>query len=529
MAGISIGITSDVRDFLKGTGDIEQALDDVSDALDDVAADAKKDSAKIGRELSKETKDASKDAGKSLERVESSFKELAAGAKRETKQASEALSRNTKEGTSQARQDLEELGKEARQNAAETFSSFDGSAQSFADGIQGTLGGIVSELGPVGAAAGAAGALGIGLIMAAMENGQAESEEFKQSVADLATEFIETGDVGETSIGFIVDRLKELATETDGSKDSLEKLRKVADDSGTSFADLAQAYAGNGDGLKELIKKYKDLEQATQDANVAAQQAGKPLGDIQRRANGLAVLNDYLDQTKKKYDEAAEQERLFVESGGEALATKAAAIDSIQDSVDGAAGSWEDYQNKETGAIDPAAFLAGVQARLQASNDYASNLEAAQARLSPEAYQYLVDQGIDFAPMLAAILAGGDEMVNNFDSTFTAAAEAGKSAVEGTLPSEFGVTAKVDADTSEAESKTKATETKPRETTVKAKADTKDAEVKLDGLASKGRTATIGTSADTSGAASDLSAFLNRKRTLTITADIVTRTGQKVD
>ncbi|MGK9146667.1 hypothetical protein KXS11_03445 [Plantibacter flavus] len=533
MAGISISLLADVRDWLRGAKQASQGVEDISDSLDDLARDAKSSARKMGDELGDETKDGARDATNSLDRVEDSFRDLAVSARRETGEASDALARNTKEGTSRAKRDLEELGNEAKQNAAETFSSFDGSAESFADGLQGTLGGVVSGLGPIGAALGAAGALGIGLIMAELDRGTERSEEFRASVSELAAEYIETGKVGAASLDFILDRMKALATETGEGKTNLSDLYDVAKKSGSSFEDLADAYAGNTEQIDEMLdagKEYLKQLEEQDNKNVSRTRSGKQVNKtMEEQTEAQRDYNAYLEEAKTKADEAAAAQEHYAQAGGPEMEAKAEAIGSIQDAVDDAAGSWEDYQDKETGAVDPSAYLAGLQARISAANEYAGNLEAAQARLSPEAYQYLVDQGIDFAPMLAAILAGGDEMINNFNSTFTTAAEAGKSAVENTLPDEFDVTAKVDADTTEAETKTTATEKKDRSTTVKAKADTKDAEAKLDEVVAKTRVATIGTAADTTGASNTLYNFMNQSRTVTVTAVVVDRNGKKID
>jgi len=501
VAGISISLLSDVRDFLRGTRDASTGIEEVGDSLDDLVTDARTSAGRMGDELGDETRQGARDAERSLERVEDSFRDLASRARRETGEASDALARNTQQGTSRARRDLEELGSEARQNAAETFSSFDGSAESFADGIQGTLGGIVSSLGPIGAAAGAAGAIGIGLIMAAMDASEQRNEDYKESVAELAAEYIETGNVGAASLEFLADRMKALATETDDGKVSLSDIYDVAKRSGSSFRDLAEAYSGSAEELAELTKRNDDyLEQLRKEADAVdttAKGGAQKYSSLIKQIDAQEKYNGYLAEASSAAKDAAEQQAQYAAAGGPEMEAKAEAIGSIQDAVDDAAGSWEDYQDKESGAVDPAAYLAGLQARLEAASSYADNLAVAQSKLDPAAYQYLVDQGIDFAPMLAAILAGGDEMITNFNNTFTTAAEAGKSAVEDTLPDEFDVTAKVDADTTEAETKTKETEKKPRETTVKAKADTKQAETDLAAVASKGRTATITAAAST--------------------------------
>jgi hypothetical protein len=253
--GIEIDIAANTRDFQRGTKDVEKSLEQVADALDDVSKDAGKAGDKLGDGLS----DGAKDASQSVERLEQSFKDVADASKRETKTAGTAMKDNTKDATTAAARDLGELKDEAVQNASETFSSFDGSMTSFADGIQGTFGGIVSSMGPVGAAIGAAGAIGIGLMIAEFEKGKEAEAEFRQRVSELAANLIEAGGDGAEGLKQIADGIKSLALESEDGKKKLIDVAKEADAAGVSVKGLAQAYAGNADALEEYGKKALDV------------------------------------------------------------------------------------------------------------------------------------------------------------------------------------------------------------------------------------------------------------------------------
>lgn len=511
--GIEIDIAANTRDFQKGVQDVDKELSNVADSLDGLAD---------------ETKDSSRASLKEVDKLESGFKSLADTAQRETKAGGDAMGRNFKAGTSSAKSDLAELGNEAKVNAAETFSSFDGSASSFADGIQGTLGGIVSSLGPIGAAAGAAGALGIGLIMSATDKAGTQTEEYKAKVAELGQEFIDAGGVSETSLDYMVDKLKEMATETDDSKDNLKELRTSADKTGGSFDDLAQAYAGNADALDDQIDYLKDVVEANDEAGASATRfSGKGSWAARKRKEAAEGQIKDLEKVRKSTEEAAEAEQLWLESGGAEIEAKASQIGSIQDAVDDAAGSWEDYQDKESGALDPTAYLAGVTARIAAGNDYADNMATAQEKLSPEAYQYLVDQGIDFAPMLSSILSSG--LVDQFNTTFTEAAAAGNTAVEQGVSGEVKVTAQVDADTTSADNAIEVTAGTDAKAEVKVTADTSKADAAIKASAEVKRTATIDVDASLTAAEKAMSNFMNKTRTVTVTAVVKDRNGKVVD
>lgn len=521
--GISIGVASDTREFSKGvkTGVIAP-LEDASDALDDVARDGDKAGDKLEKAMEgaqRETEDLAKEQtelGKSMARASSD--------------GSSALKRNMTDGTSAAKRDLTELGNEAKANAAETFSSFDGSASSFGDAIQGTLGGVVSSLGPIGAAAGAAGAIGIGLLLTGMQDAEAESEDFKARVQELGQEFIDAGGVGEASLDYLIDKIKSMATETEDGKDNLADLQAQTKLTGGDFRKLAEAYAGNVDGLDDIIKSQeKYLQQLQDEAAMQDQSVAPNFKPYEDRAKAQTKIVDGLKEASAAAKEAAIDEAAWIAAGGPELQTKADAIASIQDSIDDAAGSWEVYSDTEKTVLDPAQYLANIQARTDAAISYAANLQTAQERLSPEAYQYLVDQGIDFAPMLASILGGGDQMITDFNTQFTAAANAGNAAIDGTLATDLSVSVEVKPELTEAEKQLQVTEDKERDTKVTAKADTTTAEADLKAAAAKTYTAKITASVDTTAAEKTLATFMAKARSVTITAKIVDRKGNLVD
>ena len=72
MAGIRIPFLAEVRDFLRGTSDVESALDDVSDALDDVSDNGRAVGADVARYLTdgaEKAEQAADDAGRSFRTV----------------------------------------------------------------------------------------------------------------------------------------------------------------------------------------------------------------------------------------------------------------------------------------------------------------------------------------------------------------------------------------------------------------------------------------------------------------------------
>lgn len=232
--GISINFLANVRDFLRGTDDVEKAFDGVSGSLDEVA----------------------RDGDRSTEKLERSFKDLTRTVDRETNTAQRSMGRNFEKGTRTAKGELDELGREARQNAAETFSSFDGSVDSFADGIQGTLGGIVSSLGAVGAVAGAAGAIGIGLVTAELVKQQEKAEEVKAALTDAYRSAAEEGRdyLDEAQI---IARANEIIFDPDRYKKSQEDAKALGVDVTTAI----RAQAGDLAALDTISRIATQAEE----------------------------------------------------------------------------------------------------------------------------------------------------------------------------------------------------------------------------------------------------------------------------
>lgn len=404
---ISIDFLANERDLVRGADKSADALQKVSDALDDVATDSQRSAGKMESEY----KDAARGVQQSNDRLERSFQELANASKQSTKQAGDDFELSTREQTKLRREAIKEIGDEAKQNAAETFSSFDGSAQSFVDGIQGTLGGLVSSLGPVGLALGAAGALGIGLINGALQKGDENTQQWKADVADLTQAFIDAGNTGEVKLERIVEILKKLATTGDDAGVSLDKLNELTSKSGSSFEDVAQAYSGNESKLRALVK----TEHEHLDALRAQQQQAQSNADISpgvidslaQQAGAQKELNDYLDQAVSKADAAAKSAELYAESGAPAIAAKATAVQNLGQAYQDAAGDVTDYTDAETGAFDTDAYVAGFEKKAQALADFATNMQKAAVTLSPEAVAFLQQQGTDAASQLVSAYVNG--------------------------------------------------------------------------------------------------------------------------
>ncbi len=519
--GIEIDIAANARDFQRGVKDVEKGLEEVADALDDVSRDADKTGNKLGDELS----DGARDAGRSVEQLERKFKDVADASKRETRNAGDAMKTNTKDATTAAARDLGELKNEAIQNASETFSSFDGSASSFADGIQGTFGGIVSSMGPVGMAVGAAGALGIGMLIGETERAKDESAKLRAEVGELAGQLIDMRGDPAAAIAAVADRLKELATTTEEGEVNLAQLHDAAETSVSGFRRLADAYAGNTTELEKMVEVERERLEAAKDA--FNQDKGWDAATTERLKNardGQQLIVDGLEETIKITEQAEAQETAWLESNGPAYEARAERLETIQGELDSTIGSWSDYQDAETGAIDPAAFIEGMAAKRESIANFNQNVQTISQTfgLSAEETQAILDQGLDFAPHLQSIMDSG--MAGAYAEEVRAAIGGGQSIIDGT-PLTSTVTAQ--PDTADAQQQLDQT-AQDRNTEIEAEASTTTAARQLDSLAEKKRTATILAGVDLAAAERALTEFVNRKRTATVTVNSVDREGRPV-
>jgi DNA repair exonuclease SbcCD ATPase subunit len=437
--GHEIAIASETGAFEKGiqSGVIEP-LEDAEGALK-----------KLGQNTGPEKLEQGlKDAAKASDEMKDEIKRNASQIDSTFRKSDDDFELSNREKRKITKETIKEIGEEAKQNASETFSSFDGSAQSFVDGIQGTLGGLVSSLGPAGIAAGAAGALAIGLIQGALQNADETSQAFKQDVADLTQALIDAGSHGTISTDDMVKALQKLATETDSSKVSLQKLFDTAKASGNSFKDLAQAYAGNEAGLSKLLATAKEklaVDQKAADANKVsrADQNDMTVGEIQHAAalqKTAAAQKDYvsyLQQSADKAKEAKKAEEEYIQADGPALAAKAAALGNLQSAYNDAADSVEDYVDAETGVFNYQGFLDSMQKKEQALQDLNTNI--ASLHLTPDALAGLNTMGADAASTLVdAMVHGTDAQKQQAIDVLTKAGQQGGagfvSGVQSQLP-----------------------------------------------------------------------------------------------
>ncbi|SMQ73465.1 hypothetical protein [Agreia sp. VKM Ac-1783] len=520
--GISIGVASDTREFSKGVKDgVIKPLEDASDALDAVA----KDGDKAGDKLEKAFDEARKDTSK----FKDEQTELGRAMQRASKEGGDSYRTNVKDGLDSGKESLGEFKDEAQSTAKETAASFDGSADSIVGAFQEIAANAFGGFGPAGMVAGLAAAAGIGIISAAMQNGDETGEKLQARIGEITDELIDSKRGG-VSLDYLVDKLKSLASEAEDT--NLEDLAKTAKDSGSDFRDLAQAYSGNADGLKDLRRQADDYLKSLRDQADAVDtttNAGvKAYSSLIKQADAQETYLGYLDQSVDVAKTAAEAQENYAKAGGPELEQKAAILAGLSDQISDAASSWEDYQNKETGAIDIAAYLANMQARIDANNNYVANLDILKAQMTPEAFEQVIQGGPDLAPLVDSVAHASPEIQAQFAATYAAAAAQANGEIAG-IDSNVDVTVTTKADTKPATADLfKVRDDKSIITTIGTKANTQPAADQIAAAAAQPRTATIEATVDLSGARTALENFVNKSRTTTITVKAQTPDGKQV-
>jgi len=411
MAGINLDADLGVRGFLKGTKDMEEALADVSDELESTAKEGDKGLEKLSDKLAEAAKAAQK-AGDSIEK---------------------SVGGGTKKGAAQAVDATETVQKEAVANLSETVSSFDGTVSSFAGAIQGTLGGIIQDLSGMGLALGVAGAVGVGYLIKEFEKAEIDAERMKERIGLMAEQLIETGDV---SLSFVIDQMKQLASETEDGVTNLSDLAQIADAAEESLGALATAYAGDAKGLKQLVDQKKaqlKVEKETAEA-LAAANGEMDAGALaaQGKAQATQVYVEKLDAAAKGAEEAQKAEEDWLAAGGEEMLTKQAMVESINTAYDDAAGSVEDYVDEESGLFNVDAYVTAMQEREQALKNYQETCTT--SGLSNEAMNFLNEHGVEAASqMLAGYQSSSPETKKELNRIWSEASKEASGSVQTEL------------------------------------------------------------------------------------------------
>lgn len=451
---IRIPIVSDVTGFLRGTKDVEGALDDVASSLDDVGREARDAGDDAGRALSEGIEDGARDAERALDdlgrtegpdrlertfresfdkvardaddsagKVKKSYRDAFDDASKASSDAGRNVGDNVDDGFRRAKEGTDEFKQSASESAEEVASSFDGSADSIADGFQEVSSEAFAGFGPAAAIAGLAAAAGIGVIRGAMERGKEKAQELRDRISELAGAFDEVRSGGTTALDHVADRMRELRDETEDGKDNIRDLvDQVARLEGISIPDVVQGIAGDPQALEDAIGQLRNFITVTGEVNT-----GEDAYRTQQRRRAQELLDD-LETEQQAQQEARETDAALRAAGIEDLDAeiakrqekKDAAIQYLEEEKAAAAQFRDDYAGSIQEAYDEAGsaieefvedgkfnldeYNKHLEESADAIRNYQTNVVAASAYLSEQALDYVRSLGPSAAPALQAFI-----------------------------------------------------------------------------------------------------------------------------
>jgi hypothetical protein len=257
---IKIPFLADVTAFLSGTKEVTESLEDVADSLDDISTAGADVDVKVGGDL----QDVARAADDSAEKISRSFKEAFKDVEAAGRTSSKKVKADVDDVGVKGSATLREFSAEAKANVSETVSSFDGSASSAVDAVQGTFGGLVSALGPAGVVGAAVVGVGIGLARNMFGKSQEAAEAFRGRVLEIFEELrTSAGDISpefkSDALAGILSDAKQLREAFD--VESIEDFKGVLDATGLSVGQLQTYFSGLTGDAGELTSAQILLEQ----------------------------------------------------------------------------------------------------------------------------------------------------------------------------------------------------------------------------------------------------------------------------
>lgn len=321
--GIEIGVAVDTKAAKQGIeSGLIDPLEDAQGALDDLGKSRGPE--QLERDL--------QEAAKATDNLQDETKRTAETIEREYRDAYRKMKVSADDSFDKVKEGTKELKNEAISNFAEVTSSFDGSIQGIADGLQGTLGGVslgLSTLGPAGVAAG----LGLGLVGAAagtvFSQIGADSEASAQRVEDSFQDMIASGNA------FVSEDLinKNLAAII-GDDGKLAKAKSDAKELGVATTDVLRAMAGD----QEAISKVIAAGNALRDDEVQKIQEGKDI--LQDQVTQIEVINGKYDHILGTYtsvnsesQKALEKANLYLQTTDKQAAAEQRHLQIVADKI----------------------------------------------------------------------------------------------------------------------------------------------------------------------------------------------------
>lgn len=316
-----------------------------------------------------------------------------------------------------------DLKDEAGQSGREAAASFSGEFGDVGDFIQETIANGFSGMGKVGAAAGIAAAVGIGILTNGIAAAREKVAQLSSSLADLKLDNLDTT---AQRVRTILDQLRD-----DGD---LDRFASAARTAGIDFGEYVLALAEGGPRAQEMKDRLEELSGAVGGlATIAGEGAAahdliNRLGDQAVATEAATATADALAQAQKRLtaEQGISAESLdayndaidgFVDSAGvysQLLADKQTAeqesAQATADATKSQTDSWEDYAKDVSVSVDD--YLDELDRQVSAQEDWAENLKKLAKRgVDDGVLQELARMGPEGAPLVAKLTsASGAEL-----------------------------------------------------------------------------------------------------------------------
>lgn len=301
-----LSIVSDVRSWLKGTQDIEQSLDKLAGSLDELAADTKTNADQAATALTREFTD-------SFEKV-----------KTEAKTAGKKVGDEMHDGTRRATSGVDDFKGEAKSSIRETAASFSDVTDAL-DLVQEVAANAFEGFGPAGMAAGAAAAIGIGLVKASLDAAKEKADDTVEMIHGIATALRDSGGAA----GFLADSMSDIVDEKEWYEfwqnlpvDRLTSWSQAVKDLGLSYDDIFQAASGDVDALARIHEQAgQRMTEANMDSTTTFLQNLNQQNDAMNAAKRWN--EEYANSTvaaQRQVEEAQQHAADVSKAWGEALA-----------------------------------------------------------------------------------------------------------------------------------------------------------------------------------------------------------------
>lgn len=500
--GVKAGIIEPVEDAVDKLEDLGRAGDKAGDGLGRGLRDGERDLDKLGRagkdagddvqdgarkgerELDKLGR-AGKDAGDDIEdglrqaqketgRTADEWKAMTAKVEAETAK----IKADSKGAFSEAGGASGEFKDEALSNFSEVTSSFTGDMQSVTDLAQGTFGGLASLGGPASLVFGGI-AVAVGLVGSALAASGEESDEFKEKIEELAQ--TKLGDLFgqyEDSGDKLGRGLRKWATDADSFGGSLLDLQKNGKKAGLGVGELTAAIATQSVPKMRELRREVDSQVKSLDRQAAALSDGTAKGriaskatqeqaaaarEVQKQLKQNLEVNDAYEKSLRAVAKAQGQTVAEYKASLEAAAAYDEATKSLADTMSTVLASAAESTSEalDNAAGDPAKYIAGLNERTKAAQDYQANVQAIGQQLPDDLFNFVREQGEGFSNEIA---------------TYLSASPAQKEQIRAG----WAIDAQVSADTTDLDKKTAAKgKEKKKGPTSEVKGDTSDLDEKV--------------------------------------------------